>query len=295
MSEFFRLEAPFRGDYVLQRLTFGSGEPVVSLVAGIHGNEVNGTYALNLLAGVLRVQRPRGTVHLLPLVNVFGAEEGRKRSPYEDRDLNDAFPGVVDGPPAERIAAAVLRATEGGVAIDVQSGSSVIHEVPHARSPLSGAGLELARAAGLSVVWKRPMDRMHGLVGAWVAAGQRALVVRGGRGGSLDPDDARAMGRARVRILAGTGSLPSQEPALPTMVTPEVRDYRSGVGGFFVPEIRPGDRAQAGQLLGVVRAAVGGEPMEEIRAEAAGIVLGVRVYPLAHARELLVRVAEPTA
>lgn len=293
MSAFFRLESPYRGEYVLHRLTFGSGDPVVSIVAGVHGNEVNGVCALNLVAGVLRLQRARGTIHILPCVNVFGAEEARKRWPFDDRDLNDAFPGDPDGSPVDRIADAVLRATEGPLCIDIQTGSATIHEAPHVRVPLSGAAVELGRAAGLPVMWRRPTARFdEGLVGAWRAAGRSALVLRGGRGGSLDLDDARTLARALVRVLVEGGFLQTPEPAVPTMVTTEVREYRSSLGGFFVPEVRPGDRVVTRQLLGQLRAPLGGEPLEDLHALAPGIVLAVRVYPMVYARELVVRVAE---
>ena len=39
-------------------------------------------------------------------------------------------------------------------------------------------------------------------------------------------------------------------------------------------------------------APLGGEPIEEVRARRAGLVLAVRLYPMVHAQELLVRVAE---
>jgi predicted deacylase len=294
MSVVFRLEAPYRGEFRLHRLSFGVGDPVTTLVAGVHGNEVNGVYALNLLAGMLRLQRVSGTVHLLPCVNLFGAEEGRKRWPFDDRDLNEAFPGDADGSPVERIAAAVLDASEGALCVEVQTGSWAVHEAPHSRVPLSGPGLERGRAAGLPICWRRPSARIDdGLVGAWRAAGRTALELRGGRGGSLDLDDARTLARGAVRILADAGHLSSPEPAAPSVSCTEVVDYRTAVGGFFVPEVRPGETVAGGQLLGVVRAPLGGEPLEAVHAERGGIVLALRVYPMVHANELVVRVAIP--
>lgn len=293
MTAFFKMESPYRGEYSLHRLTFGSGDPVVSLVAGVHGNEVNGVCALNLLTGVLRLQRLRGTVHILPCVNAFGAEEGRKRWPFDDRDLNEAFPGDPVGSPVERIADAVVRATEGQICVDIQTGSTTVHEVPHVRVPLSGASLELGRAAGLPIMWRRQADRFdEGLVGAWRRAGRTAVVLRGGRGGSLDLDDARALARGLVRVLAEAGVLQTPEPPGSTVITTEVRDYRSSIGAFFVPEVRPGDRVVTRQLLGQLRSPLGGEPMAELHAVAPGLILAVRVYPMVHAGELVIRVAE---
>jgi hypothetical protein len=295
MSVIFRLESPYRGEYQLHRLTFGSGDPVVSLVAGVHGNEVNGNYALNLLAGMFRLQPPRGTVHLLPCVNTFGAEGAQKRWPFDDRDLNEAFPGRPDGSPVERVAHAVVEATAGTVGIDVQTGSAFVHEAPHARVPFSGHALQLGRAAGLPITWRRSPERLdEGLVGAWRRAGQTALVLRGGRGGALDLEDARTLARALVRVLGDLGVVNHAEPAADSVVTSEVHDHRTVAGGFVVPEVRPGDRVHPGQLLGVVRAPLGGAVVEEIACGGPGTVLAVRVYPVVHARELVVRIAGPS-
>lgn len=292
MSVVFRLEAPYRGEYQLHRLSFGSGGPRVAIVAGVHGNEVNGTYAVNIVAGVLRVCNLKGTVHLLPCVNAPGAAEGRKRWPFDDRDLNRAFPGAPDGLAVERVAHAVLEHTDADVCVDVHTGSPVIHELPHARSPLGGRELGYARATALPVVWRRAAERHEGgLLGAWRAQGRGAIQVRGGRGAALDAADARLLARGLVRLLAELGLVSNADPPGPVLETDLVIDARAGAGGLFVPEVRPGDRVTKGQLLGVVRAPVGGDPVEEVRAERPGLVLAVRTYPMVHAQELLVRLA----
>lgn len=293
MSEIFRMEAPFRGGFALHRLTFGSGSPSVAMVAGVHGDEVNGIYALNLVAATLRMQPPRGTVWLLPCVNPFGADEATKRWPFDERDLDHAFPGDPEGNPADRIAAAVLDATQADVCVDVQAGGPAIRDLPHTRTPLQARAMELARAAGLPVSWRRPSDAFTDtLVGAWRDGGSVALQVRGGRAGALDVDDARAMARALVRVLAAVGLVGVADPPGPVLETDRVRDYRSAAGGFFVPEVGPGARVAPGALLGTVRAPIGGEAVEPIHAERGGLVLGLRTYPMVHARELVARLAE---
>jgi predicted deacylase len=294
MSAFFRLESPYRGEYRLHRLSFGQGGPVTALVAGVHGDEVNGIYSLNLIAAMLRLQRVSGTVHLLPCVNLFGAESSRKRWPFDDRDLNEAFPGAANGSPAERIALAVLEASEADLCIEVQTGSAANHEVPHARVPLEGAATELGRVAGLPVLWRRPDAHIDdGLVGAWRAAGRTALELRAGRGGALDLDDARTLARGLVRVLAAAGHINSVEGPTDSRSCSTVLDHRASVGGFFVPEVRVGETVTTGQLLGVLRAPLGGDPLEAVHAHGDGIVLALRVYPVVHANERVVRVACP--
>ncbi|MEL6349264.1 MAG: succinylglutamate desuccinylase/aspartoacylase family protein [Myxococcota bacterium] len=295
MSVIFRLEAPYRSDFELHRLTFGSGSPSVAIVAGLHGNELNSVHAVNMLINALRVQRPRGTVHLFPLVNTFGAGEGRKRWPFDDQDINRVFPGDPDGTAVQRIAHAVFQATDADVCVDVHSGAPHVRELPQVRAPMSGAELELARATGLPVVWRRPGARLQatGLVGAWRMAGRKALHMIGGRGISLDKSLSTMLARGLSGLLAHLQVMPALgAPATIADVSHAgVEAHRAPCGGFFVPEVRVGDRVGPGHLLGYIQAPVGGERLTEIRAGRRGVVMTLRATPLVHSQELLVRVA----
>ena len=295
MSVVFSLEAPYRRAYELHRLTFGSGGPVVAIVAGLHGNELNSMHAVNLLANALQVQRPQGTVHLFPLVNTFGGDEGVKRWPFDDRDLNRAFPGDPEGTSVERIAAAVLKYSEADVCVDVHSGAPHVRELPQVRAPMSGRELELARAMGLPVVWRRTGERIDatGLVGAWRQAGRHALHVVGGRGITLDTEHSSTLARGLNRLLSSLGLTPPIGPVetVADVTRSEIETHRAPCGGFFVPEVRVGARVKPGHLLGYMQIPIGGDRIGEIRAQSTGVVMTVRAWPMVHSAELLVRVA----
>jgi len=295
VSVILRLQAPYRSAYELHRLTFGAGGPSVAIVAGLHGNELNSVHAINLLINALRVQRPKGTVHLFPLVNTFGAGEGRKRWPFDDRDINQAFPGDENGTSVQRIAHALLAHTEADVCVDVHSGAPHVRELPQVRAPMSGAELELARAMGLPIIWRRPGDRLEatGLVGAWRESGRRALHVIGGRGITLDTSLSPRMARGLSRLLAHLGIMPAlgESATVADVTHADIETHRAPCGGFFVPEVRVGDRVQARHLLGYIQAPIGGERLTEIRAGRRGVIMTLRANPLIHAQELLVRVA----
>lgn len=297
MTVVFRMEAPYRGAYELHRLRFGSGSPTVAIVAGLHGYELTGLHAVNMLANLLRMQPPRsGTVYLLPLVNTFGADEARKRWPFDDQDINRAFPGDPGGTAVQRIAHALLEASDAEVCVDVHSGAPHVRELPHVRVPLSGPEVELARQMGLPVVWRRPGDRLDatGLIGAWRQAGRRALLVEGGRGSSLDTEHSATLARGLGALLChlgvvGTGKGPG---TIADVTHSQVETHRAEVGGFFVPDVKVGQLVKAGHLLGHLQAPVGGEHLAEIRSGRNGIVMSLRAYPMVHSQELLVRVAE---
>jgi uncharacterized protein len=297
MSVVFKIDAPYRGTYELHRLSFGSGGPTVAIVAGLHGNELNGVHAVNLLVKTLRVQRPKGTVHLFPLVNTFGADEGNKRWPFDNQDINRAFPGSPEGSVVERIAHAILEASDAEVCVDVHSGAPHVRELPQVRAPMGGEELELARAMELPVVWRRPGIRLEptGLVGAWRAQGRRALHVVGGRGITLDRGLSTTMANGLNNLLGHLGicsRMDMGDAGTAADVThAEVEVHRAGCGGFFVAEVRVGDEVRPGHLLGYLQSPIGGERLEEIRAGRRGVVMTVRAYPMVHAQELLVRVA----
>jgi len=291
----FSMEAPYRGAYELHRLSFGSGSPSVAIVAGLHGYELTGLHAVNMLANMLRLQPPRGTVHLLPLVNTFGADEARKRWPFDDQDINKAFPGDPAGTAVQRIAHALLEASAAEVCVDVHSGAPPVRELPQVRVPLGGPEVELARRTGLPIVWRRPGDRLDatGLIGAWRQAGRRAILIEGGRGSSLDTQHSATIAQGLAGLLAHLGMLPGGGgPGVIADVThAQVEIHRAAVGGFFVPEVKVGQRVRTGHLLGHLQSPISGEHLSEIRAGRDGVVMTLRAYPMVHAQELLVRIA----
>lgn len=297
MSVIFSIDAPYRGRYELHRLTYGSGGPSVAIVAGLHGNELNSIHAVNLLNKMLRVQRPKGTVHLFPLVNTFGADQAQKRWPYDDQDINHTFPGDPDGSVVQRIAHAIFESSKADVCIDVHSGAPHVREIPQVRAPMGGEELELARSMQLPVVWRRPGIRLEptGLIGAWRSAGRKALHVVGGRGVTLDNRLATTMANGLSNLLGHLGICAQVDMGKMSVTADvthgEVETHRASCGGFFVAEVRVGDPVKPGHLLGYIQSPIGGERLDEVRAGRSGIVMTVRAYPMIHAQELLVRVA----
>ncbi len=77
--------------------------PALYIVAGVHGDEVAGWLAGNLLK---QATLKAGTLHILSPANTYGAGQNQ-RTTKSARDLNRNFPGNSDGWDAERIAASI--------------------------------------------------------------------------------------------------------------------------------------------------------------------------------------------
>jgi predicted deacylase len=134
-------------------LQHGSGTPVLWIVAGVHGDEVEG---MACVEEVLSAVRPRvGTLVAVPVAHPAALRAGTRRGP-DGVDLNRIYPGRPDGGPTERVANALWRqmvdsAPDALMTIHSwsRSGSAVAH-VEHARGDARGA--ELAARLGLPFV-----------------------------------------------------------------------------------------------------------------------------------------------
>ena len=99
-ESFFTIEMPFRNQVKPRRTIFTGGDgPRGAVVAGIHGDELEGLYVCHRLADWLEeLQRTfpdalLGTIELYPAINTLGLDTLTRGLPVFDTDLNRAFPG----------------------------------------------------------------------------------------------------------------------------------------------------------------------------------------------------------
>ncbi len=92
--------------------------PTIYIVAGVHGDEVAGWLAGNLLK---QATLKAGTLYILSPANTYGAGQNQRKT-KSGRDLNRNFPGNSDGWDAERIAASIyadIRDKQPGLVLDL--------------------------------------------------------------------------------------------------------------------------------------------------------------------------------
>jgi len=77
--------------------------PVLFVSAAIHGDELNGIEIIRRLGNLSLLKKLRGTLILVPVVNVYGLNTLSRYLP-DRRDLNRSFPGSTKGSLAARIA-----------------------------------------------------------------------------------------------------------------------------------------------------------------------------------------------
>lgn len=264
------------------------------LVTGaVHGDEYEGTVAIQDIFEALDPGTMRGTYLGLPVLNGPAFAAARREGPWDHLNLARIFPGSAAGSPTLRVAHAFREYVlpQADLLLDIHSGGNA-YAIQH----LSGYHLRegdvgrqqraAAIAFGAELVWGTA-----GLPGRTLsAAGELGIpaiyVEMRGEGRCLPEDLERA--RQGVRnVLAMleivNGAYPVDSPRyfveMPNEGSGHLQvDHPSPTSGIFVPAIGLWDRVEKGQPLGQVRHP-DGTVLAVIRSERDGRVLLLRTLP----------------
>ncbi|MFW9997988.1 MAG: succinylglutamate desuccinylase/aspartoacylase family protein [Candidatus Odinarchaeota archaeon] len=107
--------------------------PIVFLVAGLHGSEWPGVYALLTLGTMINPEMLQGTLVVLPLANIQAVSQKARASFYDSLDINREFPGDHDGQPSQRLAANIFSrlVMESDYVLDYHAAGSTGIYYPH--------------------------------------------------------------------------------------------------------------------------------------------------------------------
>jgi uncharacterized protein len=83
--------------------------PTLWMTGAVHGDELNGPWALREFFHELDTQKLCGNIVITPLLNVLAFVEKNKISHIDDLDLDQQFPGKMDGSYTQRIAYMVFQ------------------------------------------------------------------------------------------------------------------------------------------------------------------------------------------
>jgi uncharacterized protein len=274
--------------------------PTLTVIAGVHGCEYASMEGVRRWLRTLEGRELRGRVRAVPVLNVtaFAA-----RTPFvvpeDGKNLNRSFPGNPDGTLAERLAYdAFTQLIAGSDAyVDAHCGDLVEALAPFAlyeAGPAEEQARELAAAYGLPYVIRQPAgpDRaVNGTSsGSAAAAGIAAITAEAG-GCGLVEQDAVAMHVAGLDgVLARLGMAKAGSPPGPPPAPAYLSRFlwpRCAVGGWWAPDVRPGEQVTEGQVLGTVSSLDGATVRETVTAPADGVVIFVTSSPAVAADGLL--------
>lgn len=269
--------------------------PVLLVCGAIHGDEINGVEIVRRLLRSRQLQRLRGTLMAVPIVNVFGFVQQIRYLP-DRRDLNRCFPGSESGSLGGRVAALfrqqiVDQATH---VIDLHTGAIHRTNLPQIRAQL-GNGDEtedMANAFGAPVIINA--DLRDGSLRHYAQSrGTPVLTYEAGEALRFDEWAIAPGVRGVLRVMRRLGMLSSEKrhrdpPA--AEVANSSSWARAPIDGILRPQVRLGARVAKGEVLGRV-ADPFGNAEGEVLAMADGIVIGMGRLPLVNEGEALFHIA----
>ena len=231
--------------------------PVLCLIAGIHGDELNGIEVARRIGQEVDPTRLEGTLIVAPIVNIFGFTRNNRFLP-DRRDLNRHFPGSRTGSVAARMAHGffndVVRRCD--ALVDFHTGSFQRTNLPQIRADLTNPDvLELTRGFGNTLVLHSPGTRGMLRVAA-VAAGIPAVTFEVGAPQFLEEEHIAPAADAIRALMHRMTMLESEAHGGPqTISAPIYQDsswVRANTGGFLFGEVELGQQVKLGQRLGHV-------------------------------------------
>jgi predicted deacylase len=271
-----------------------SSGPTMFVCAAVHGDEINGVEIIRRLLNVRALDKLKGTLLAVPIVNPFGFIQRARYLP-DRRDLNRSFPGTPKGSQAGRLAHLFMTeiAERSDFGIDLHTGSNFRSNLPQIRvclhDPLT---LELATVFGAPIVV--PSELRDGSLREAVASlGKPVMVYEGGEALYFNEPAIRTGLRGILNVMRHTGLLAAgrrskrREP----IITDKTSWVRASMSGTFSRKAQMGNLVKKGSLLGTLSDPLGGD-REDVFAPFTGVIIGQLTLPLAHEGDALIHLAK---
>lgn len=282
--------------------TIQENMPRLSIVAGVHGDELQGQYICYELIRRIKEEREnlKGIVDVYPCVAPM-ALEIRKRNAPGALDMNAMFPGSHHGHTIEYMAAEVIEDLKGSdFCNDIHSSDIFIRELPQIRVP-ENAGkkvTELAQKSGIPVLWMNSNSSSvweGSLAYSLRRKGIPNLVIESGIALKIDYEYCKKVIDGIFRMMKELEVFEGEVSPTKKTVTVKKNDVEvihCNTSGIFIPKIQIGSFVRENQVLGCIVRPILGAELEEVKSSCDGMIFSLREYPAVCEGELLARICK---
>jgi hypothetical protein len=263
----------------------------ISIVTGIHGDELEGQYVCFEVARRIK-EHPEyltGIVDIYPAMNPLGIDSMTRGIPGFDLDMNRIFPGSKTGAMTEYVAHKIIEDLSGSdLCIDIHASNIFLTEIPQIRiNELHKDRLvPLAEQMNVDFIW------IHGastvlestLAYSLNSTGTPTLVVEMGVGMRITREYAYQLSDGIFNTMKEMGIWQGE---VKKVREPIVESEAEGVvffnapcAGIFVPSARHWEMLEVGDDVGCIVDPLKGEVLSRIVSEDRGILFTIREYPV---------------
>lgn len=266
--------------------------PVVLLMAGMHGDEVNGTEIIRRMLCKKMLYPLRGTIIAVPILNIYGFLNFSREVP-DGKDVNRSFPGNRDGSLASRVAHRFMKEVMPYVdyGLDFHTGGSSRANYPQIRCVLDDLqNHDLANAFAPPFILNAPY-RQGSLRKEAAKLGKSILVYETGESLRFDEHGIEAGIAGTNRFLQHLQMVTSAPaPTSETIVCAKDTWIRAKNAGLWRCFVTTGSYVKKNQFIGSITDPYG-EMEVRINATAAGYIIGLNNMPVVNQGDALLHLA----
>jgi predicted deacylase len=257
--------------------------PTVLLMAGLHGDEINGVEIIRRFLRKKLHKPTRGTIICLPVFNIFGFLNIQRELP-DGRDLNRSFPGSANGSLASQFAYHFMKeiAPHCDYIIDFHTGAAQRNNFPQIRCVMSDPeSMELAK------VFNPPFILNSSLISktireSMIKMKKKILLYEGGKANSIEEMIVEEGLNGTKRIISHLG-MRNYKIDISKDRTPIVLDdskwFRAPNSGMFQALVKKGSQVNKGDVLAIVTDPYGNFE-KKVKASNDGFVICVNESPI---------------
>ena len=264
--------------------------PRLLIMAGIHGDELNGVETIRRLIVNKSIIPKSGMVVAIPIVNIYGFLNKSRYLP-DGRDLNRSFPGSKTGSLASRVAHTLIKEILPVIdyGIDLHTGGAN-NNYPQVRCTFDVPNnLTLARAFAPPFIINSKL-RDDSLRKAAHEMGKTILVYEGGEALRFDElsikEGIKGIKRLMKYLKLTTANPRKLRRPVEILSSSWIRARNSGVYRAFVEY---GDKVSKNQIIASITDPFG-ETEYKIKSGTSGYVLGIRSLPIVNRGDAILNI-----
>lgn len=286
-----------------RRIQNGSNQTRLSLVTGIHGDELEGQYLAYKIGSYIdaHIELLDGIVDIYPALNPLGIDSITRGIPMFDLDMNRVFPGAKDGTMIEVVCSSIIDDLSGSdVCVDIHSSNIFLKEIPQIRIsvPTADTLVPYAKMMNVDFIWVHESATVleSTLAHTLNTRGTKTLVVEMGVGMRITKEYCQQLFDGILNLMKNLGMWKGEtqsvrEPIL--SLQHEVGFVNSDAAGIFVPCVQFGDTVKKGDHIGDVVDPLTARIVEKVTAVCDGMIFTLREYPVVYGGSLLARILQP--
>ena len=263
----------------------------ISIVTGIHGDELEGQYVCFELQRRIEQNKEclTGIVDIYPAMNPLGIDSITRGIPAFDLDMNRLFPGDIDGSMLEYVVARIMEDVAGSdCVLDIHASNIYLTEIPQIRINELHQDIlvPMAEAANVDFIWIHGASTVLESTFAYSLnhIGTPVLVVEMGVGMRITRTygDQMVDGIFHLMKKMGiwNGEVKSVRKPIISRNPEDVCYLNASVGGVFIPNVEHGAKLKKDEIIGQIVDPLCGKVLDEVRTPEDGMLFTIRDYPV---------------